>query len=56
MKYRIQVNQLILIICFIILRVKVTQKFIGFTVPLGSYKNIKDGSTTLEKVEENKKN
>ena len=30
--------------------------FIGFKGPLGFYKNIKNGYTTLEKAEENQKN
>ena len=32
-----------------------TENFIGFKVPLGFYKNIKDGYTTIKKLEENKK-
>ena len=32
------------------------KSFIGFKGPLGFYKNIKDGYTTLEKAEESQKN
>ena len=43
---------MILIIYFIIVRVKVVHKhFIRFIGPLGFYKNIKDGYSTLEKAE-----
>ena len=45
-------KKMTLTIYFIIVRVKVVHKhFIRFIGPLGFYKNIKDGYSTLEKAE-----